>query len=206
MAKRTRDPERKRAALQRAAVKLFVDAGYEHVSIANIANEAGIAVGTVYRFYKNKLALLRAMLRDLEAEFVEQMKADWAPRGTFADRVDRICHGMFALAERRSALLKLLSMTTDVVFEDMSLPGDLLQAQIAAIQREGAEAGAFRVGDLRLSAAMAHGLVEGALTHWVRSGAPSREVAAQQLASVMKYGFFVEAEPRRGSRGRRTQG
>ncbi|MEO1406454.1 MAG: TetR/AcrR family transcriptional regulator, partial [Pseudomonadota bacterium] len=70
--KRTRDPESKRAALHEAALSQFTERGYEHVSIASIAKEAGIAVGTVYRFYENKLFLLRAMLEGIEGDFVER--------------------------------------------------------------------------------------------------------------------------------------
>ncbi len=189
--RRRRDPDGKRAALQDAAVRLFAQFGYEKVSIANVAKVAGIAVGTVYRFYENKLALLRAMLGALEDDFVEQMQVDWASDGDIGARLDRVCDGLFALAAERASLLKLLSMTTDVVYDDGSLPGDRIRAQIVVMYEEGLKRGAFRHGDVGLHAAMAHGLVEGAIMGWLRTGTPPRAEAAQQLAIVMKGGFLT---------------
>ncbi|WP_375573135.1 TetR/AcrR family transcriptional regulator [Ahrensia marina] len=188
--KRTRDPDSKRAALQTAAIRLFTDIGYENVSIAAIAKEAGIAVGTVYRFYENKLALLQSMLEALEYEYVEQMKADWATPGGVDVRLDRVCEGLFDLTAQRNTLLNLMSMTTDVVFDDGALPGDHIQAQIVSMYQDGVRSGAFRAGDVDLYGAMAHGLVEGAVMRWLRTGKPSQREAALQLSSVMKYGFL----------------
>ena len=189
--KRTRDPESKLASLHDAALQLFTERGYEHVSIANIAKEAGIAVGTVYRFYDNKLFLLRAMLEGIEAEFVARMKAEWAKGGEYAERLDKVCEGLFEVAQERSALLRLFTMTTDVVYEDGLFPGDRIQAQIEEMYREAMNAGAFRKGDVDMMAAMAHGLVEGAMMRWMRTGSPAHSKVSFDLASVMKSGFLT---------------
>ena len=188
--KRTRDPARKRAALHAAALRQFTDRGYEHVSIASIAKDAGIAVGTVYRFYENKLYLLRAMLEETERDFVERMQSDWAEGGAVAERLDRICDGVFDVAKQRSSLLRLFTMTTDVVYEDGALPGDRIQAQIKCMYSEAMKDGAFRKGDVEMMASMAHGLVEGAMMRWMRMGAPPDTHAPKELAAVMKFGFL----------------
>lgn len=190
--KRTRDPDSKQAALQEAALRQFTERGYEQVSIASIAKEAGIAVGTVYRFYDNKLFLLRAMLEDIESDFVLRLQADWAQGGTYEDRLDRICDGVFEVAQDRSSLLRLFTMTTDVVYEDGALPGDRIQRQIKSMYLEAIEDGAFRDGNVEMMSSMAHGLVEGAMMRWMRSGARKDANAARALASVMKFGFLHE--------------
>ncbi|MEM7058981.1 MAG: TetR/AcrR family transcriptional regulator [Pseudomonadota bacterium] len=188
--KRTRDPESKRAALHEAALRQFTERGYEHVSIASIAKDAGIAVGTVYRFYENKLFLLRAMLEEIERDFVQRMQTDWAQGGDYPDRLDRICVGIFKVAQDRSSLLRLFTMTTDVIYEDGALPGDRIQDQIRHMYQEAMENGAFRKGDVEMMSSMAHGLVEGALMRWMRSGTPSDTNASRELATVMKFGFL----------------
>ncbi|MEL6118259.1 MAG: TetR/AcrR family transcriptional regulator [Pseudomonadota bacterium] len=189
--KRTRDPESKRAALHAAALRQFTEKGYEHVSIASIAKEAGIAVGTVYRFYENKLFLLRAMLESIEHDFVQQMQEDWARGGAYEDRLDAVCQGLFDIAKDRSAYLKLFTMTTDLVYEDGALPGDRIQDQIKQMYQEGMEQGAFRNGDLHMMSSMAHGLVEGAMMRWMRMGHKATDIASKDLAGVMKYGFLT---------------
>ncbi|MEM6589139.1 MAG: TetR/AcrR family transcriptional regulator [Pseudomonadota bacterium] len=189
--KRTRDPESKRTALHDAALQQFTEHGYEHVSIAGIAKEAGIAVGTVYRFYENKLFLLRAILEDIESDFVDRMQTDWAQGGDYPKRLDRICEGVFDVAKERSSLLRLFTMTTDIVYEDGALPGDRIQQQIKRMYLEAAEDGAFRNGDIDMLSSMAHGLVEGAMMRWMRTGAPAETNASRELAAVLKYGFLT---------------
>ncbi|MEM9605451.1 MAG: TetR/AcrR family transcriptional regulator [Pseudomonadota bacterium] len=189
--KRTRDPDRKLAALHAAALNQFTERGYEPVSISSIAKEAGIAVGTVYRFYENKLSLLRAMLEGVEADFVSRMEQDWVKGGDHDKRLDRICEGVFEVAKERNTLIRLFAMTTDVVYEDGSLPGDRIQAQIRRMYEEATAAGAFRQGDVDMMSSMAHGLVEGALMHWMRTGFPDGRRASSQLAAVMKSGFLA---------------
>ncbi|WP_415400738.1 TetR/AcrR family transcriptional regulator [Tateyamaria sp. SN3-11] len=189
--KRTRDPDTKRAALHDAALQLFTERGYENVSIAQVAKLAGIAVGTVYRFYDNKLAMLRAMLEEIEGLFVQRMKHDWDQGGPHPDRLDAICEGQFVVAEEHRSLLRLLTMTTDVIYEDGALPGDRIQNQIKSFYAEGMSDGAFVEGDVDLMAAMAHGLVEGAMMQAMRSDTSNRTEAAAQLSKVMKNAFLT---------------
>lgn len=189
--KRTRDPETKRAALHDAALQLFTEKGYENVSIAQVAKLAGIAVGTVYRFYDNKLAMLRAMLEEIEDLFVQRMKHDWDQGGPHPDRLDAICEGLFVVAEEHRALLRLLTMTTDVVYVDGALPGDRIQRQIRSFYTEGMSEGTFVMGDVDMMAAMAHGLVEGAMMQAMRSSRSNRTEAVAQLSKVMKNAFLT---------------
>lgn len=190
--RRRRDPDSKSAAIYDAAAQLFMKNGYESVSMAMIAKRAGIAVGTVYRFHDTKLALLRAMLEDVENQFVSRMASDWGCEGTYAHRIERMCYGLFEVAKENRDLLKLLSMTTDIVFDDGSLPGDRIQGQIGIMYAEAMDAGASYQGDPQMMAAIAHGMVEGALLRWMRMGAPESFNPAEQLAAIFKDGFMTE--------------
>ena len=183
--RRTRDPGAKRDALHAAAMRCFAANGFEAVSIADIAREAGIAVGTVYRFYPNKIALLRAMHDELEAEFVACIGDAWSSNLPYAERLDAVCAALFALMNERRIELRVLSMTTDVAHEDGRLPGDRVRARIAANIAQAQKAGAFRPGDPDMLAAMAHGTVEGAMRHWLRSGT-DREAMARETAISLR--------------------
>lgn len=173
--------------MRAAAMRCFAEKGFEAVSISDIAREAGIAVGTVYRFYPNKIALLRALHDVLEAEFVTCLKQAWANDLPHPDRLDAVCDALFALMDARRADLRVLSMTTDVTHEDGRLPGDRVRAQIAVMVEEAQTSGAFRPGDPVLLAAMAHGTVEGAMRHWLRSGA-RRTAMATETAIMLRKG------------------
>ena len=48
-----------------AALKIFHAKGFSATKIENIAQEAGVAVGTVYRYFQNKQDLFKAAVREL---------------------------------------------------------------------------------------------------------------------------------------------
>ncbi|WP_306367863.1 TetR/AcrR family transcriptional regulator [Nocardiopsis sp. CC223A] len=61
--RRERDAARTREEILQAARKLFVGRGYSHVTMADIAREAGTAVKTVYASAGTKAEILRELLR-----------------------------------------------------------------------------------------------------------------------------------------------
>jgi AcrR family transcriptional regulator len=69
----------KEAALVEAAVTLFIQQGVRKTSIKQIADTAGVAVGTVYLYYADKIAIVRAVafaFADKHSEFVNQVAGD----------------------------------------------------------------------------------------------------------------------------------
>ena len=55
-------PEERREEIIRTAVKLFAERGYAHTTTKAIACEAGIAEGTIYKYFASKRELLFAFL------------------------------------------------------------------------------------------------------------------------------------------------
>jgi AcrR family transcriptional regulator len=67
------------AELIEAAVTLFIRQGVRKTSIKQIADTAGVAVGTVYLYYADKTAIVRAVafaFADNHAAFVDQVAGD----------------------------------------------------------------------------------------------------------------------------------
>jgi len=58
----TKEPEIRRQEILTAAQKLFVEKGFNHTSMSDIANELDIASGLVYHYYKSKLDLLYSVI------------------------------------------------------------------------------------------------------------------------------------------------
>jgi AcrR family transcriptional regulator len=57
--------EKKRLAILDAAGRVFAEKGYEHSSIRDIAEAAGVADGTIYNYYENKGDLMKALIERL---------------------------------------------------------------------------------------------------------------------------------------------
>ncbi len=67
--RREREKLRQRRDMLKAALQLFSKKGYHNVSMREIAGEAEFAIGTIYKFFKNKEALYRALIMEQAEEF-----------------------------------------------------------------------------------------------------------------------------------------
>lgn len=67
----------KQQAVLRACLKLFAEKGFERTSTADIAQEAGVAEGTVYKHFKTKQAILEALLKPLVTSVVPKVATEF---------------------------------------------------------------------------------------------------------------------------------
>jgi len=79
--------EHKDEQLLEAATALFAARGYASVSVPEIAREAGVGLGTLYRRYESKEALANEVFRRAKRRWREATLARWphdeAPRAQF---------------------------------------------------------------------------------------------------------------------------
>ncbi|MCP2280000.1 transcriptional regulator, TetR family [Nocardia amikacinitolerans] len=66
--RRPRDREEKRAEIVAAARRLFLEQGYEAVSVSRIAQDAGVVSNTLYWYFRDKDAVLIAVLEEVLAD------------------------------------------------------------------------------------------------------------------------------------------
>lgn len=71
MSRREREKQRQRQEMLAAASSLFSEKGYHNVSMHEIAEQAEFAIGTLYKFFKNKEDLYKALVLDLAGRFHE---------------------------------------------------------------------------------------------------------------------------------------
>jgi len=71
----------KRRAILDAAIRVFAERGFNHCRVSDIADEAGVAYGLVYHYFKSKDAVLDEVFLErwgLMLEVIEQATADEA--------------------------------------------------------------------------------------------------------------------------------
>jgi AcrR family transcriptional regulator len=73
--RRVAQSEATRAALVRAARKLFAARGYAAVATEEIVRRAGVTRGALYHHFRDKRDLFRAVVEQLEQEMVEKIAA-----------------------------------------------------------------------------------------------------------------------------------
>ena len=96
-----------RSQLSRVAVDLFVDRGYQAVTIREIARRLGCSAMTPYRYFSNKAEIFDAVRSECFARFAEVVRAEverFAADTRPIERLRRLgrCYVRFALAEPRA--------------------------------------------------------------------------------------------------------
>lgn len=69
LTRREREKLRHRRQMLDAAIELFSEKGYHNVSMHEIAKRAEFAIGTLYKFFKNKEDLYKALMMEKAEEY-----------------------------------------------------------------------------------------------------------------------------------------
>src|SRR3954468_21066366 len=92
------DRSRNRAAVLAAAQKLFAARGPESVRMEDVAAEAGVGGGTVYRGFTDRAGLVRALLDERERTLQDALLRGAPPLGPGAPARERLLAFLTALA------------------------------------------------------------------------------------------------------------
>jgi len=88
----------KRAAIIDAAVALFARKGFHGTTVPEIASEAGVAVGSIYRYFDTKETLVNAAIVERKQAMLEIMVAANAAGGDLEARFRRVWRSLVAFA------------------------------------------------------------------------------------------------------------
>jgi AcrR family transcriptional regulator len=132
-----------------AARRRFETYGYRRTSIAEIARDAGIAVGTVYRYFAGKEAVFLAVVQDLNDAWLAESRRALDGPGTASDRLQRLGAASVGFAADNALITAIAMRDTDIVFAPLlERVHDEMQRQnvamIADVVRDGIREGTFR--------------------------------------------------------------
>ena len=188
--RRIMNPSGKHAAILAAASELFADPGYDRTSIADIARTANVAVGTVYRLFEDKRAVLAAVHDAVEDEFIAVIHEGWRTEGTLEQRMIAIASGLFATAGQLSRIVTVLS---EQRFDGAKSSNSKQRTvfAIAQIIEDGKAKGLMRDIPVMPTAEIGYGIVSGAMAGcFMRENADSPAVyinlVSQSLFNLVK--------------------
>ena len=116
-----------RERLYGIAIRRMAKRGYESTTLRDVAKEAGVSVGLLYRYFPSKQAIIIALYDELSADFTRVAAA--MPRGRWRDRFTfALKTSLEVLAPHREALRTL----TPVLVAD---PEEGVFAESAAFSR-----------------------------------------------------------------------
>jgi AcrR family transcriptional regulator len=137
------DAQRNYAKLLDAANAAFVESGADDVSLEEIARRAGVGIGTLYRHFPTRQALLEAVYQDqawqLRARADELLTLD-SPREAFAAWL----HSLVAFSSTKRSLTAAMVATLGKDSELMSTCSKLIKDSAEALLARAQQAGAVR--------------------------------------------------------------
>ncbi|MGE0042168.1 MAG: TetR/AcrR family transcriptional regulator [Vicinamibacterales bacterium] len=175
----------KRAAILRAATKIFARHGFHQAQVADVAREAGVAAGTVYLYFRGKDDLLVSLFERTMREALDEAGAALAPGAGPADRLRTIArlHLERLGRDRDLAVVFQVELRQSVKFMER-FSATYMQSYLARIRdviADGQAAGVFRTG---VSPTMAAKIFFGALD----------EMATNWVLSRRRYALAAEAD------------
>jgi AcrR family transcriptional regulator len=154
----------KREAIVMAARELFTGEGYETTTMAQVASQAGVAVGTVYLYFKSKQELLYAVREDWEDEFLRYMTDPAIQQLPHEERARPLIEAVFTLCRERTEMVQLMGIAPQAIGDMHHFGGgSRIRAAIKLFFDEGVARGVFRDVDTERAAVLVYGMVNSAL-------------------------------------------
>ena len=192
--------EDNRARILAAARGLVAEGGWRHAHVATVAEKAGVATGTVYRYFPSKaelfaevLAIVSSRERDVLAAIVD---GDGTPAARLRGAVQAF--GKRALKGRRLAHAMIVEPCEPEIDQARLVWRAALGEEFVRLIRIGQEEGAFRDCDPRIAAACVVGAFMEALVGPLAPEAFADAEEAQHLIDeIADACLAIVAKPQR---------
>lgn len=194
--------ERRRQAILNAALEVFITKGYQAATVGDIAQQAQLSVGAIYRYFPTKADLMLTLVRErlgrapeLFARLTERVDDPW-------ERLVR-CVELFttALRVRHPGTGRLLLVTMAEAVQHGEIRQALhdrfagLVGYVAGVIAEGVARGRFRQDvDPQRVAALLLAMADGVAIYWV-TGTPQVELNAMGQSLLAMLRSYLLPEP-----------
>jgi AcrR family transcriptional regulator len=174
------------------ARRLFGERGTTDVSMDDIAAEAGVARSTVYVYFANRDELLRACLKGMHNQLLDDVALSWEQNAEPAQRLERLIEGMLERIDDDPAFFRLalvvqgsMSQGAAAVGTELAQIGLNIARLISDLYVEGVAMGSFRDIDPDQATALIGQQIYGAMS--VRAGEPLPAPASVVAAATCEF-------------------
>lgn len=188
--RRTRDTEHTRQQILDAASELFIQAGYDAVSVRKIAARANLSHGTIYIHFKDKEDLLYQASEEQFTRLMSRLRRLPRSRDSLQRLGDALLEAVrFGLDHPNEYQLMMGLQTTFGGPKSVNQWGpsaDQVGAFFTGLLDEGYQSGSIRAGDRQIDELMLLGLMHGV----VLEGAVLERERGETLATTMVETFL----------------
>lgn len=175
---RTQGVEDKRRQLLEAAVRVFAKKGYHASRVGDIAEEAGVAHGLLYHYFRSKDQVLEAVFHENWSVLLARIASVEETDEPAADQLRHIAaivlRTWLHLPDVVRVVIREFGRSPELAerIGELAQPIDVFERVIA----RGIERGEFRKGiDPRVAATVVYGSIDELLTAWVLDRLPAGE-------------------------------
>jgi AcrR family transcriptional regulator len=136
----------KRQHILVTAEKLLAERGLYGLSMKLLADTAGVAAGTIYRYFENKEALIKELYRHITQEAAEIFFEGWSDEQTPEQKYKRLWRNAFNVVlanPQRLAVIEMLFSQPDLALEQSALCEDSAFAPLFDFYQQGIDEGRF---------------------------------------------------------------
>lgn len=179
-----------------AAVRVIARQGYEQTSVSEIIDEARVARGTFYLYFKSKKnifsALLDRFLTDLSRNIAKIKAADGPAEFDLAQRIRLQASDLISTITQNKLLAKILLIDAHSIDRECHAKLNQFIDEIAAVIRhdidENIKIGIFRNANSEVAARCLIGSIKEAISNWVIDGSYELEPVIEGLIDTLLYG------------------
>jgi TetR/AcrR family transcriptional regulator, fatty acid metabolism regulator protein len=172
LTERSNGGEDKRRLILEAAVRVFARKGFHTCRVGDIAEEAGVAHGLLYHYFRSKDEVLECIFTETWSDIVSAIRRVEETPEPARERLAGVAK-ILLRAWRRDADLVRVVIREIVRSRDLSERVGTIREAFAAIERivvRGQQNGEFRADvDAKLASFVFYGALEEILTGWVLS-------------------------------------
>ena len=202
MAERTKAPpaDRRRQILD-AAVRVFARQGFHATRVSDIADEAGVAYGLVYHYFRSKDEVLNELFTERWSLLLAAIEETDRAGGPHRDRLAAVASFIIDSYRHDPELMKVIIVEVTRAANSFGQTHltEIRRAyeSIAKIVADGQEAGAFRRDVAPDFASMAfYGAVEQLLTEWIFDDVEVAEARFEEARNLLVTTICDGLEPR----------
>lgn len=177
-----------------AAQKLFLENGFEKVSIRNIADEIEYSPATIYLYFKDKNQLLYALHQHGFMKMVEEFQPLQEVTDPF-DRLVQMGRAYIQFAVQNPELFDLMFIMTapmDTLEEEAWMEGEQAFGLLRQVVQDCMDAGVFRQHDVRSTAMMIWSGIHGYTALFLRKRLGMFPECDRQLIMDEAFNLFCD--------------
>jgi AcrR family transcriptional regulator len=180
-----------------AAGRLFGSSRFHEVRMEDIAAEAEVGKGTLYRYFSDKEELYLALLERSAQQLVDRLRAERASSDCPRKQLEQIIDGIVDFFDTRPHLLDLIQRAEVLQEPKRTSPWHKAREELTELMldlfKAGKESRDYDIRDPEISAL----LILGGLRSIIRFGKQPRPAdLAKRLAEIFLRGADVSSRPR----------